>query len=53
MGESPVPWMLIILKSRIIYVYKYSNIAEPSAKPKYLLIIDSERVLWRKGEKVF
>jgi len=29
------------------------NIADPSAKFKYSLIIYSEVVLWRKGEKVF
>jgi len=30
----------------------YLNIVRPFAKFKYLLMIDSEIVLWRKGEKV-
>ena len=27
------------------------NIGGPPSKPKYYLMIDSEQVLWRKGEK--
>lgn len=29
------------------------NIAYPYAKPKYVLIIDSELVVWMKDEKAF
>jgi len=29
------------------------NIANPFAKPKYVLVIDSELVVWMKDEKVY
>jgi len=37
--------------SKAFYVQRCLKIARPFAKLKYILIIDSEQVLWRKGEK--
>jgi len=33
-------------------VNRYLKIADPFAKPKYVLTIDSELVVWMKDEKV-
>ena len=39
--------------SKLLYVYQFLKIVEPSTKSKYKPWIDSELVLWRKGEKVY
>jgi len=52
-GKRPVFFKYILLLSKTFYVYNCLKIAKPLVKLKYLLIIDSALVLWRKGEIVF
>lgn len=53
-GDNPVHKMRTILSSilsRAGHVESCLNQPEPSGKAKYSSETDSERVLWRKGEK--
>lgn len=44
MGKSPVSKLMILKVSKMLNVNLCLNIAVPSAKPKYVLTIDSELV---------
>ena len=53
-GERPVHEIVFIpssILSRAGHVKSCLNLPEPSGKAKYSSETDSERVLWRKGEK--
>ena len=53
-GERPVHEIVLIpssILSRAGHVKSCLNPPEPSGKAKYSSKTDSERVLWRKGEK--
>jgi len=51
-GGSPVFFVLYLnLKSKTIDVSRCLKIVGPPKKAKYVIITDSERVLWRKVEK--